>query len=363
MLTLTRTTRSAIVFDVGAAGARACQLRGSVARPRLADAFEVELPAPDENAAPRGARLDAAQLGLFVEQARFTGRAVALVVSPPDVRFHPLHLPEAALQQPDERIIQALRWEVAQDSRMAAEQLEVRFWRLPPARGQHANVLAVSLSAELALQWCDALAAEELELCRIETVPGALVRAALAGLQPGPQDLWAVLDLGLRHTTLTVVVGAVPVYVRCLGGNADQWTRQVVEVCQVGRNVAERLMREHGIRAADRSTRRAATGRGAIWASDIGGVLSSVLRPPLLALTQEIGRCLSYVMQSYTDAGTPRLLLAGGGANLLGLDELLRHELGIEVLCYAEACGTPVGLNSRTAAAYGGALLDLETRG
>lgn len=366
MLTLTRTTRSAVVFDIGAAGVRACQLRGNPSRPRIADTLDVELPRPEEAPEPAGAQLDASQLALFVEQARFTGRDVALLVSPPDVRFHPLHLPAAALEQPPERVAQALKWEVAQDSRMSAEQLEVRHWRLPPARGQHANVMAVSLAADLALKWCEDLAAEGLELRRIETTPGALVRAALALFQPEPHDLWGILDLGLRHSTLTAVVGRVPVYVRTLAASADRWTRQVAEVCQVTVPVAERLKRDHGVRRSERGTRStdgAAAGRGAIWASDIGSVLGSVLRPPLIALSQEVGRCLSYVMQSYPDVGSPRVFLAGGGADLGGLDDMLRHELGIEVQRFTEAAAPLAGgLTSRAAAAYGGALLDLEAR-
>ena len=323
-----------------------------------------------ETGEPAPPTVDPALLSRLIGQGRFVGRDVVLVLSPPEVQFYPLHLPDQAMAQPPQRIEQALKWEVAQESRSAAEDLEVRFWKLPRGRGQQANVMAVVMPAKTALQWCELLQRQHLTIRRIDVSPCALVRLARRMWTPADNDLWGVLDLGLRHSTLTVVVGEVPTYIRSISASAHQWTRQLAAAFEVGYPVAEQIKRAHTLQPTERGLRTAGSGRNLQQASDMSSAFSSVLREPLHALAQDVGRCFSYVMQSYPDHSAKRLLLAGGGADLGGLPALLEAELGLAVTPLANGGGDnappwehilrDVRLGPRAAAAFGSAILDME---
>ncbi len=410
MVTWLRPRRSAITFDLGGAGLRAFQLRRQGRQPALCDALELVRAPVFEDDEPVAPPLEAAQLSRLIGQGRFTGRDVALVLSPPDVQFFPIHLPDQALAQPPERIEQALKWEVSQESRDAAEGLEVRHWRLPAGRGQQANVMAVVMPMSRALEWHELLWQHNLYLRRIDVSPCALVRLAQCLWTPESHDLWGVLDLGLRHATLTVVVGTTPAYIRSLSVSPHRWTQQLSAAFEVDYPVAEQLLRDHRVHPTDRGYRatnesergrRAQTNDGErgpvagqppagsqchnkeqhalMHAGDLSSALSSVLRESLHRLAQEVGRCFSYVMQSFPDHGVTRLLLAGGGADLQGLPAVLEAELDLPVARLATDPGvdtlTPAGSRCHTeehpppqvqfkpqaAAALGGAMLELET--
>jgi Tfp pilus assembly PilM family ATPase len=377
-----RTRRSAITLDVGAAGIRICQCRGRQARGqvlselRLEDVLGVERlpsePNGDEaEARPSGSPEDGAQLHRLLGQGRFTGRDVVLVLSPPDVEFHPLRLPEAAFDQAPERIEQALKWEVARGTRGEASELEVRYWKLPPARGLAANVMAVVAPTATALRWCTALAGQHLVLKRLEVSPCALVRAARVHWSPATDDLWGLLDLGLRHSTLTLAAGTTPIYIRVLTSRAHDWTRRLASAFEISYTQAEQLKRSHGL-LPGRSASAAAADTPPLADGALGSAFSGVLREPLHDLAVEIGRCFGYVMQSYSEHVVRRLLLAGGGAGLPGLAAVLEAELDIPV---APLVGTPGAADktagrsgaldlrdARMTVALGGALLDLENR-
>ena len=382
MLSRFRTRRSAITFDVGAAGLRAYQLRQRGPAPALCDALQFERTPTADAVAPAAPAVDPAQLDRLIGQGHFAGRDVGLVLSPPDVQFFPLRLPTQALSQAPERIEQALKWEVAQQSRGAADDLEVRHWRLPHSAGQQANVMAVAAPAELVLRWCGLLQQHHLSLRRIDVSPCALVRLCRAVWTPADQDLWGVLDLGLRHSTLTVVVGTVPTYVRCLSISTHQWTRKLAEAFEVTCTIAEQLKRQQPLQSGDRGIRTSAAGgsdgHGLQHAADLSSAFWGVLRESIQTLALEVGRCFSYVMHTFPDHSVKRLFLAGGGAGLSGLPGILAGELGIPVVTLATvARGSPppsgespapqwehplagIRLEPQAAAALGGALLDLE---
>jgi len=365
-----RPRHSAITFDVGAGGLRAYQFQRQGAHLRPGESLHIERAVPGDDAQPAAPVLDPAQLERLIGRGNFHGREVALVLSPPEVLFFPLRVPAQALDQPPERVEQALKWEVAQESRKSGDELEVRFWTLPAGRGSPANVMAVVMPATTALEWCRLLQRHGLTLRRIDVSPCALVRLAQCVWTPEQNDLWGVLDIGLRRSNFTVVAGTTPAYVRVLSLSAHEWTRQLATALQVTYPVAEQLKRQHGLERTERGVRAQFPAHTLLNAPDLPSAFASVLHESLQTLTTEVLRCFSYVLQGLPSLSVKRLFLAGGGAALRGLPAILETELGMPVtlLSTASPNAAPpwahpldhLHFDAHAAAVVGGAMLDLE---
>ena len=326
-----RLRNSAITFDVGAAGIRAHQMAARGSQLTRRDSLRLELlPAQleeDQGLPPP----DYSRLARLVGQGNFTGNEIGLVLSPPEVRFCALRLPKNALAQPEQRVRQALAWEVAREMRADASELEVRYWQLPPGHHQGLNVMAVALPIKQALGWHELFARDRLRLRRIDVSPCALVHLASRMWTPAENELWGVLDLGFRRTTLTVVLGRVPAYIRSLPVSSDLWTRRLAEGFEVAHAGAERIKRMHGIQPGERGIRPPQPNQPLRGARDTPSVVFGLLREPLDDLTNQVNRCFSYVLQNFSDVSASRLLLAGGGAHLRGLAAYLELQLDVSV--------------------------------
>ncbi|MCA9244635.1 MAG: hypothetical protein KDA32_11800 [Phycisphaerales bacterium] len=345
---------SSITFDVGAAGLRVSQAAGGAGTTRIRDAIAIEL---DAAADEPGALLD--RLVRLVDQGAFSGRDVALVLGPPDIQFHALRVPDAALRQGEAQVAEMLRWEVSSQSRAEPDELEVRHWVLPPARRNGENVMAVSMMAQAALDWVEGFSKRGLTLRRIESAPAALTHLAAMAFPPDPDHLWASLDLGRDAATLTVAIGRTPVYVRALPVSMRKWTEQLATALDVPVDVAERVKRENGIAPE----RRGAAADGV----SPGAVLFGLLREELIGLCSELVRCLHYVRQTHDEVTTSRIALAGGGAQTPGLASFIESQLGITVdmldghaIRGVRGVRLPSGVTAAEAVACGAALLELE---
>ncbi len=380
MLSRFRSRNSAITFDLGTAGIRAFQLATRGGHLSTRDCLRLDLLPPHDRADDQPPPPDYSRLARLVGQGSFSGSDVALVLSPPEVRFCTLRLPKKALAQPETRIREALAWEVAREMRADAHQLEVRYWQLPPGHQQGLNVMAVALPIERALSWYELFARDRLRLRRIDVSPCALTHLACRMWTPATNELWGILDLGYRRATLTVVLGQVPTYIRLLSASSDSWTGRLAHAFEVAHAVAEQIKRAHGIRPVERGSRAPQPNQPWLHAEDVPSVVFGLLREPLDDLTHEIKKCFAYVLQNFRDVAASRLLLAGGGANLRGLASYLEHELGLRVapLTNALAGQTPARscqseplpwkrplpdttVQPEAAAAVGGAIRDVET--
>ncbi len=363
---LLRPRQSTIACDLGAHSLRAVQLRMHARTPRVCDALETEIP-PGSPSGPRPELISG-----IVEQAAFVGRDITLVLSPPEVTFFPTRLPDAALAQSPERLESALKWEAAQQSRASADELELRYWMLPRGAGPCPNVMAAVLPRGLAVGWCDALASAGLVLKRIEASPCANVRLALALRAMEPGALWGVLDLGTRHTTLTVAIGETPVYIRALSIVTREWVRLVAEAFELPEATAEELLSTEQAGANAHPAPGAAGGAAVLEATQIDGAVATVLNGSIGFLAREIERCLGYVLQSYPEATASHLFVTGRGVRVSGLCAALSRALECPVEPLASggvfpqaapkldrASGRPHAL-AAAAAALGAALGDVE---
>lgn len=354
---------SAITLDVGCASVQAVQLARCRGATVIAEQLNVDLRPHEALAVPEaGLELDASRVARLLARGRFRGREVTFSLAPPNVAFQPLRLADRVLSRPPDEVAEAVRFEVAREMRKAPEELEVRYWKLPSASP---NVMAVAMSSARAAQWFADFEQQGLTLRGLQPAPCALVEAALRQFTPGPTDGWGILDLGFHRSLLTVVVCRTPIYVRSIHVCGGAMTRLLAEAFDMSFVEAERLKCTSGILPADESAPPVPSGAPDAEARELPWIVLGLLRRPLDELAKEIVTCFSYAMQNLPELSVQRLLLAGGGANLRGLPGFLETQLGVQVEVLGPGQSeepNSIPFSPSSAAAIGGALLDLEAR-
>lgn len=337
--------RSAVVFDVGAAGVRAVQASSVGGQHRLRDALCLRRPLVGEDGKTPTPAEVAGLAARMIGQGRFIGREVGLVLAPPDVHFHALRVADSLLNQPSAAVCEALAWEVAKELRAEATELEVRYWPLPPNHRQGLNVMSVSMARAQARGWVQHFADAGLGLRRIDVAPCTLLEFAQNAGQAPSQGLWVIIDLGLAKTHITVLIDQTPVYIRSIETRGDAWTREIAQSFDLEYAEAEALKRRHGLLSASGD-------------DDLRNALRRALNEPIEALIHETTLCCRYIGQSYVGRPVERVLLAGGGAHLPGLAERIQTVLDVPVA--ALRSDLIPAAQSELISCVGGALRDLE---
>jgi type IV pilus assembly protein PilM len=250
---------------------------------------------------------------------------VILGLDPPHAEFIALEVPEAVLQPGNADVNQVVHFEIQRLSALAAKApIQSDYWRLPRASTAAPNVLGVAAAAEHVASLLKFSEQAGLQGCRVEAGALALSRfGALLNDWPEGQ-VWGVLDLGRAQSRLVLVVQEVPVLIRLVGGGGKAWTDRIASSLRVSRKSAETLKQEHGVDS-----------------SQGGTILTGLLRNDLHEVASEIKRSYEYVLSCYPAKKAGGLVLAGGGAAMPKLDELLGGLLGIPVTRAGSFLGTP----------------------
>lgn len=329
MIALNRrqTRRSRIGVDVGAAGVRAVQLTVSEGTSVVSVAAACKRAAEGADAGADKNR-DALLLKSCLGQVRFRGRDAVAVLSPPDLEFHALQLPEKVLDSAGVAESGAVNLEIERLVTTPGSASQTRYWRLPPPAGSSPNLMGVAAGRDVihdVLSVCQGAGV----CCRqIDAGAAGLVRFG-AALRDWPRDhVWGLLDLGARQSRLVLCVDDTAVLVRTAGAGGDVLTARIGEALSLTSKAAEIHKRDHGIADIASET---AHGAQANVRSELSAMLLSALRGDLNDLAAEVKRSYEYVLRCYPGREAGDLVLIGGGARLRGISEFLGNALGIGV--------------------------------
>jgi len=327
---------SAIAVDLGAVSLHAVQLErrgGRVAiRHWVNQGMPLDQPS-QADASKDGAmpRLAGAQL---VSRELFRGRDVVTTLGPPDIEVRSLQVPAKLLQLDGQHLAQAVRHEVARHVDFDLKAAEVGAWALPSGHTDGPNVLvavAQRSSLDPLLAWVEA---QSCYCSRIDVAPLAVLRGCARMTESAEADqLWAVLDIGFRASRLYVGLGETPVYVRHLADGGDSMTRRIAAELDVELAMAERYKRHYGICGEAEGYRPLLRAGEPADEKRMASILHGVLAPILRRMASEIEKSFRYAMDLYPRTPVSGLVLAGGGANLKGLRQILGDKLGIAVRC------------------------------
>jgi Tfp pilus assembly PilM family ATPase len=352
-------TRTPIGLDLGSSGVRAVQLTQAGDRYRVASVsrFDIRsagadhLPPPVEKEREGDAEHRRQQIAAIIsclQRSKFHGRLAVTALNAPDVQFHTLELPPAALHDtpasPQRKggrhesgsAGQIVRWEIERLMTGDSGSVETRHWALPPASVPAPNAIGLGASRALIERTVTTCARAGLRCSRIDTTATALSRLGRL-LHPFPPDqVWGVLDIGERESRLVLCLDDIPVLVRSAGAGGRAWTQRIADALHLSLKAAEVHKRHQGI-AHVRQRRLTPMERDGGEPGEMGSrdelpsMLLGALRGELNELAAEIKRSYEYVLSCYAGRKAADLILVGGGAALRNLPEFLAGALGIPV--------------------------------
>lgn len=329
--------KTTIGVDVGATSVRAVQVKRSGRKIRVVKAAEVPL---EHGTVVGGEVRDPGRLTDAVRElwkvGKFNSKTVNVGLSGPQTLVRQIDLPWE-----DEDIFrESLPLRVSSDLPINPREMTLDFHPLEVRkRGQilmlrSLIVAAVNIIAENS---ADALTAAKLRLKRADFSPFALIRTAVltAGdgrpVPPTPRDdeersCEVVVDVGAQITVIAIHDHGRPLFVRIVSGGSESVTQALIDNVKVDIDTATAI--KHTIAAG-------------FATNDPGvGVLLQALTPAKQQASAQIITAMSsslvqvvresveyFLAVSPTISGIERVLLSGGGSQLMGFAERLASEL------------------------------------
>ena len=291
---------SVIGLDIGRSSVKAVQVGLHDKGPRLDGCVCVE-----RGSHGHAMTLDETQNLLRAMERRGLTAPHIVLVAPTDALVGgTMNVPPAESDAAREKIVEM---ELSRTYKLSPGTFEMAWWDLPtPASGSRigqAHALGLPHSAvETTLA-----VLSELGLGVVRTVPGSLALLASAQRHPiDPRCIAAVLDLGSTRGHLSLMYAGRVVHERPLPDfNLDQLNHATCETLGVQREAASYALSHYGLSENPEG----------MVACQTATLLHDAVEP----LAEEIGMSFAYVSHLYPEAELGHLLLAGGGANLVGL--------------------------------------------
>ncbi|TFD55427.1 type IV pilus assembly protein PilM [Cryobacterium frigoriphilum] len=342
-------THSIVGIDFGSAAVRAVEIvHSGKARPTLLRCHEVALPV---GAVSSGEVVEpntvAAALKQLWSEGGFSTRRVVLGMGNQRVLARDLSVPKSSLK----RIRGALALQVQNMLPVPVDEALLDFYPISETtteNGIMVNGLLIAAVKVAVLGNVRAAQLAGLTAQQVDLIPFALSRALVG--RPALPATVAVIDIGAKTTTVVIVHGAVPHFVRIIPTGGDDLSQALRTGLEVDAAMAASLKREVGL-----ATVNALAGPGA-WSAlpagtDAAGIIADVIGEQLVSLRNT----LNYYANTRPKDAVSQIILTGGGAQLLGLSRALAEMTGIGVVAgdpFASVV-VPVGLDP--AALPGGA--------
>jgi type IV pilus assembly protein PilM len=320
-------------IDIGSASVRALELRNAdKPRPIIEKFHEVPLP---EGSVRRGEVLEVGTVTTAIKRLWATGgfktKDVILGMGGPRVLSRDLQMPHAPLAQ----IRESLPFHVQDLLPVPVAEALLDFYPISEGVGEHGpivNGLLVAAIKDAVSANIAAVTKAGLRPVQVDLIPFALVRA-LAPAR-GASGLTAVVSIGANTTNVVIVLNGVPQFVRIISSGGDDVTRALSSRLQLTPGQAEMAKREIGLAAANlRADQRPAM---------------EIIYDSARELLTAIRNTLTYYVNSKPGSALSRIVLSGGGSQLVGLGNALGEATGTAVTIADPLAGAEMSRQARS---------------
>lgn len=272
----------------------------------------------------------AAQLKEMLQERRIKTKQAVVGVAGKGVAARRLTLPNI----PEEEIQEAIRWQAGElfPFSLGDAMLGFRVVSKDDGGGKtKQDVLVAAATKETVMEHVQVLQEAGLEPVGLMAEPHAVEQFwRSANLGEGEEGTIAVLDLGAHKTNIHIFQGGELQFSRYVPTSGDAFTMALTGMIRAGEQEielntaqAEALKREHGISSVGD---RGSTAEGIPLAQ-----VAVRMRPILEKLETEISRSFDYYTFQFQGDTITRLLLAGGGAQLKGIESFFTERFDVKV--------------------------------
>ena len=272
----------------------------------------------------------AAQLKEMLQENRIKTKQAVVALAGKGVAARRLSLPKI----PEEEIQEAIRWQAGELFPFSLGDAMLAFQVLPRDEGSSKTkqeVLVVAATREAVMAHVEVLQQAGLEPVGLMAEPHAIEQLwRNTNLGEGEEGAVAVLDLGAHNTNIHIFHGGGLQFSRYVPTSGDAFTMALTGMIRAGEQEievntaqAEALKRQHGLPSVEDRGKTAE-----------GIPLSQVavrIRPVLEKLETEISRSFDYYAFQFQGESINRLLLAGGGAQLKGIESFFAERFDTKV--------------------------------
>ena len=322
--------------DIGSASVRAVEVRGGDgARPQVVRRAEIPLP---ETATRRGEVVEVGTVATALKRLWTTGgfksKQIAMGVGGQAVFAREFSVQRASLPQ----IRESLPFQVQDLLPVPVGEVLLDYYPIAeePAgeNGPMVSGLLVAAVKEVVNTNVGAAMSAGLRPVHVDLVPFALSRAIAPVRSARGRDV--IIEIGANTTNVVVVSDGVPVFVRMIPSGGDEITRMIATRLQWAPRDAEAAKRAIGM----------------------GGMNARQEDRPVLEIIYEvvgeqlagIRSTLSYYASARPSAPVQRVLLSGGGSQLIGLPNALAELVGLPVGIVDPFANVSVGRGPRNGA-------------
>ncbi|HWR85948.1 MAG TPA: type IV pilus assembly protein PilM [Rhodoglobus sp.] len=315
--------------DIGHRSLRAVELQNAD-RPKPVVLRYHEVPLP-EGSVRRGEVVDANTVATSFKRLWSTGgfstKNIVLGMGGPSVIAREL----TVQRMPLDRIREALPFQVQELLPMPAADAVLDFYPVAEAAPVNGAEMVTGLLVAAAKSAVGAnvaaATAAGLNPVRVDLIPFAITRLLTRSVDA--REVVALVNIGAETTTVTVVKGGVPYFVRLTPGGGEDVTRMLQSRLEITRDQAEHVKHTRGLATSDFTAEE----RPAIEVMyEAGNELIGGLR-----------NTLQYYASIQGAERIDRMVLTGGGARLHNLARFLGDATGIQVAPAQPMAGLALG--------------------
>ena len=307
--------RSVVAVDIGSTSVRAVEVRSSKSMPTLVRFLEIALP---EGAVSRGEVIDSQSVGVIIKRIWSTGgfksKNIVLGMGNQRVIARDLTVPRASLAQ----IREALPFQVQDMLPVPVGEALLDFYPISESMtdsGPVAHGLLIAAIKDAVLGNVRATQQAGLNPLNVDLIPFALCRVLIT--RPKLTGTTVLIDVGANAASVVIAIDGVPHFVRIIPAGGDDLTHALKLKMEVDVAEAEALKRRLGL-ATQVATEQERKAVEIIY--EVTGELLGSLR-----------NTISYFMNLRPQEPISRILVTGGGAQLLGFREALAETTRVPV--------------------------------
>lgn len=238
------------------------------------------------------------------------GKAISIATHGPSVYIRYVKLPPVDTT----RIAQIVNYEAQQQIPLPLEEV-IWDYQVLKKKVMDINVVLVATKSELIKDILKEIAAFQIEPEIVDYSPLAFYNCLKFNQELSEEETSILLDMGAKSTDMSIEREGNLCWTRSIPIGGHDLTQAIQRSFGLSFAEAERMKREKEIVDLENEKKK----------------FTQVIIPILSRLVNDIERSLTFFRAELGGKSISRILLSGGGAELVSLDKFLEKELGIEV--------------------------------